>query len=118
MEKETLEEGFIRTIIPLDYTEADFASFKLGIKYQQEKDRDFYFKYIKSEKDFQMPRMDKLGINTTGQIFEQMVTSLIHLAERSYSEEEVKELLGDFFYDHINSQNANINDWFEQFKKK
>jgi len=35
-----------------------------------------------------------------------------------YSEEEVLELLNDFFYDHINAQNANIKLWFNKNKKK
>ena len=94
-----------------------------GAKWQQQKDRDFYFKYIKSEKDFQIPRMDKLGINTTGQIFEQMVTSLIHLGERSYSEEEVKLIINDIVEKHCTYFEQKIKDdikldWFEQFKKK
>jgi hypothetical protein len=39
-------------------------------------------------------------------------------AERMYSEEEVIELLCDFFDDHVNCQNANISQWFEKCKKK
>jgi len=35
-----------------------------------------------------------------------------------YSEEEVYELLCHFFDDHVNAQNANISQWFEQNKKK
>jgi hypothetical protein len=39
-------------------------------------------------------------------------------AERMYSEGEVYELLCQFFDDHVNAQNANISQWFEQNKKK
>jgi len=35
-----------------------------------------------------------------------------------YSEEEVYELLCQFFDDHVNAQDANIAKWFEQNKKK
>ena len=35
-----------------------------------------------------------------------------------YSEGEVYELLCHFFDDHVNAQNANIEQWFEQNKKK
>jgi hypothetical protein len=38
--------------------------------------------------------------------------------KQSYSEEEVLDILGDFFHEHVNAQNANIIEWFEQFKKK
>ena len=38
--------------------------------------------------------------------------------ERMYNEEEVLDILGDFFYDHVNHQSANIEEWFEQFKNK
>ena len=41
-----------------------------------------------------------------------------HMVERMYSEEEVYELLCDFFDNHVNCQSANISQWFEQFKKK
>jgi hypothetical protein len=43
-----------------------------------------------------------------------------HLVEpqRMYSEGEVYELLCHFFDDHVNAQNANISQWFEQNKKK
>jgi hypothetical protein len=37
---------------------------------------------------------------------------------RMYSEGEVYELLCHFFDDHVNAQNANIEQWFEQNKKK
>jgi hypothetical protein len=37
--------------------------------------------------------------------------------KQSYSEEEVLDILGDFFHEHVNAQNANIIEWFEQFKK-
>jgi hypothetical protein len=33
--------------------------------------------YITSERDQQIVRMDKLGVNTTGQCFEQMVNALL-----------------------------------------
>jgi hypothetical protein len=39
-------------------------------------------------------------------------------ANRMYSEEEVYELLCQFFDDHVNAQDANIAQWFEQNKKK
>lgn len=105
------------------YYETELRCVLLGIKWQKEKDRDFYIKYIKSEQEFQIPRMDKLGINTTGQIFEQMVTSLIHLGERSYSEEEVKLIINDIVEKHCTYFEQKIKDdikldWFEQFKKK
>jgi hypothetical protein len=35
-----------------------------------------------------------------------------------YSEEEVLNLLNDFFDDHVNCQSANVRQWFEQNKKK
>jgi hemerythrin len=35
-----------------------------------------------------------------------------------YSEEEVYELLCQFFDDHVNAQDANIAKWFEKNKKK
>jgi hypothetical protein len=38
--------------------------------------------------------------------------------QRMYSEGEVYELLCQFFDDHVNAQNANISQWFEQNKKK
>ena len=38
--------------------------------------------------------------------------------QRMYSEGEVYELLCHFFDDHVNAQNANISQWFEQNKKK
>jgi RNA-splicing ligase RtcB len=38
--------------------------------------------------------------------------------ERMYSEEEVLEILDEFFYDHVDAQSANTKEWFEQFKKK
>jgi hypothetical protein len=38
--------------------------------------------------------------------------------QRMYSEEEVYELLCHFFDDHVNAQNTNISQWFEQNKKK
>jgi len=38
--------------------------------------------------------------------------------QRMYSEEEVYELLCHFFDDHVNAQDANIAQWFEQNKKK
>ncbi len=95
----------------------DGGSYSLGFyngaKWQQERDKDFYFKYIKSEKDFQIPRIAKLGISTTDQIFEQMVTSLIHLAERSYSQLDVVRILSK--YETLS--NEDFNQWFEEFKK-
>jgi len=39
--------------------------------------------------------------------------------ERMYSEEEVKKLIVDFlFVRGIGREVENVNDWFEQFKKK
>ena len=38
--------------------------------------------------------------------------------EKLYTEEEVIELLNDFFYNHVNKQTANIDMWFNQNKKK
>jgi hypothetical protein len=70
---------------------------------------------MKSEQDFQIERMSKLGINTTGQCFEQMVTSVIQLAERRYSEEEVMNMF------HNLSMHLPLHYEFlvkEQFKKK
>lgn len=46
--KETLEEaivkGFIKTSKEIDYTEFDFASFKLGAKWRQEQNKGLYTK--------------------------------------------------------------------------
>lgn len=41
-----------------------------------------YFRYIKSEHDAQIKRIAALGINTTGQEFEQMINALIFIAEK------------------------------------
>ena len=95
--------------------------FKDGAKWQQETDRKYFHKYIKSEKDFQTEKMSKLGINTTGQCFEQMVTSLIIQQERSYSEEEVIQLVSDWT-DYRMSEDTKskvtFKKYLEQFKKK
>ncbi len=37
--------------------------------------------YIKIEKDLQIEKMKQLGINTNGQIFEQMVNTVIYMLE-------------------------------------
>jgi hypothetical protein len=124
MKQETLEEvvdryfPFAEKIGGETYTA--YKGFQAGAEWQKEQDKDFYIKYVKSEKNFQIPRIAKLGINTTGQMFEQMVTSLIHLGERSYSEEDMKTA----FLDGWEMRDGDLpfpkakNKWFEQFKKK
>ena len=96
--KETLEEAAKKyweaNKYKSDYPHCPF-SFQDGAKWQQETDRKYFHKYIKSEKDFQIEKMSKLGINTSGQCFEQMVTSLIIQQERSYTEEEIRKSLLD-----------------------
>jgi hypothetical protein len=40
-------------------------------------------------------------------------------AERMYSEEEVKKFIKDFLFERgIGREVQNVNEWFEQFKKK
>jgi hypothetical protein len=138
--KETLEEAAYNTYMSgLFSTKTAFIQ---GAKWQQEnsnanalnfeidalkreievlkhnQDSNFTVKYIKSEMEFQIERMAKLGINTTGQCFEQMVTSLILLAERSYSEEEVLNILYKHTEDLLAGKKLTLEEWFEQFKKK
>lgn len=57
-----------------------------------------YYKYIIEEKDHQIEKMKALGINTEGQMFEQMVTSLIQLAESMYTKEQVQKTAFDYYY--------------------
>ena len=38
--------------------------------------------------------------------------------ETMYSEDEVLDILIDFFDDHVNCQNANVSEWFNNHKKK
>ena len=38
--------------------------------------------------------------------------------EKKYSDDEVLDLLIDFFDDHVNCQNANVSEWFNNHKKK
>lgn len=42
MKKETLEEACKRVRKELDYSEFDYTSFKLGIKWQQEQNKNLY----------------------------------------------------------------------------
>jgi hypothetical protein len=42
MKKETLEEAYNRISKELDFSEFDFASFKLGVKWQQTQDKNKY----------------------------------------------------------------------------
>lgn len=92
-----------------------------GAKWQQEQDDKYFDRYMKSEKVPQIERMAKLGINTTGQCFEQMVTSLIIQQEQDknkYSEEEVIQLLDalwtelDIWYNKKDDEQFNLIRWF------
>ena len=100
----------------------------------KEIDKEYFVKYIKTEHDFQVERMAKLGINTTGQCFEQMVTSLICLAEQRYSEEDVINAYNDAYHKgyNVGQKDAETHPlaltiaddihkdrkaWFEQFRK-
>ena len=38
--------------------------------------------------------------------------------EKKYSDDEVLDLLIDFFDDHVNCKNANVSEWFNNHKKK
>jgi len=51
-----------------------------------------FVRYIKSEYDQQIKRMAALGINTTGQEFEQMVNTLIFMVgQKRYSIDQIRE---------------------------
>jgi hypothetical protein len=97
--------------------EVSIAAFINGYKLAQEQESKYSVRYMKSEQDFQIERMSKLGINTTGQCFEQMVTSVIQLAERRYSDEDMlKSFLAGVDKESYNGKN--FEEWFEQFKNK
>jgi hypothetical protein len=120
--EETLEEFANRTYresFELNLAGTKIEKYiKIGAKWQQEQDVKFCIKYIKSERDFQIPRMKKLGINTNGQIFEQMVSSLIHLAERRHSDEDLKQAFLDGLFDmSAGTVDEVISEWFKNFKK-
>jgi len=126
--KETPEEAAEAAWTTYEYEEGNLynttfkGGFLLGAKWQAETENKYFVKYMKSEQDFQIERMSKLGINTTGQCFEQMVTSLIQLAERRYSEENVKKISLDFFYHWWNAKGTNteqgFDEWFKEYKTK
>ena len=120
-------------------------NFIRGAKWQQEQDKKYFHKYLKSEQDIQIEKMAKLGINTTGQCFEQMVTSLILLQEQFKNESTAdyidrhivealvetakKEIIYSDMEEYANyclmcSTEKTLKiplspkEWFEQFKKK
>lgn len=124
--QKTLEKAIAKKLYPfndgfqvmdVDISEELQVAFINGAKWQQEQDSSFTAKYIKSEMEFQIQRMTKLGINTTGQCFEQMVTSLILLAERDYNEEEVLNILYKHTEDLLAGKKLTLEKWFEQLKK-
>jgi hypothetical protein len=97
-------------------------SFVKGTKWQKEQDSKYFVKYMKSERDLQIEKMKKLGVNTNGQSFEQMVTSLIQLAQIKYSEEEVLDLLYKrdlYLFNRDEEIDLELpEEWFELNKKK
>ena len=56
--------------------------------------------------------------DTAGDNYGSFIAGAKWQTQRMYSEEEVYELLCQFFDDHVNAQDANITQWFEQNKKK
>jgi len=90
--QETLEEAFDRIYNSIDFTEFDFASFKLGAKWQQE--RMYSEEDMISFAEFVTTYTDK-NRNVHGQ--------MLHAKSRYDSAERTIDLL---------------NIWFEQFKKK
>jgi hypothetical protein len=100
--KETLEEAFDRIFDSIDYTEFDFTSFEQGAKWQQEQDLSMVQGYLSAN------------------------LKNIELLKRSYSEEELIEILDHhtsyletFIYQYIDKNDIEVNEeWFEQFKKK
>ncbi len=55
---------------------------------------------------------------TAGDNYGSFIAGAKWQTQRMYNEEEVYELLCQFFDDHVNAQDANIAQWFEQNKKK
>ncbi len=127
--KETIEEAAENKYIPgvyvingIDICEASRECFIEGTKWQKEQDSKYFVKYMKSERDLQIEKMKKLGVNTNGQSFEQMVTSLIQLAQIKYSEEEVLDLLYKrdlYLFNRDEEIDLELpEEWFELNKKK
>jgi hypothetical protein len=56
--------------------------------------------------------------DTAGDNYGSFIAGAKWQTQRMYSEDEVYELLCQFFDDHVNAQDANISQWFEQNKKK
>jgi hypothetical protein len=78
-EKETLEEGFDRIYESMDFSEFDFASFKLGAKWQQERS------YSEEEVEILLETLSKVIVYQGNEY------RLPH-----YFEFEIKELLKQF----------------------
>jgi hypothetical protein len=56
--------------------------------------------------------------DTAGDNYGSFIAGAKWQTQRMYSDSEVYELLCQFFDDHVNAQDANISQWFEQNKKK
>lgn len=81
-DKAAEEYGYINADNALSNTDGLVEGFKAGASWQQS-DKHSY-RYLRSEQKLQLEKFAKLGINTTGQTFEQMVNSAIMMLEQSH----------------------------------
>ena len=143
--KETLEEAaekYANKKGDIPTTKLEDAIFKQGFidgaKWQQEQEQDnenSWFNQYQEVEDYIIERIGDKFLDATPEKYNTASEATIALLEdnweqdkNSYIEEQVKMLMFDFYYDmshkmnvpkNLISENAtNVDEWFEQFKKK
>jgi hypothetical protein len=93
-------------------------SFESGANWEKQRNVDMVH-YDKLKWAQQIPRMMDIGIDTIGQSFEEMVSSSITMLEnnKTYTNEEVYELLLKLVSDVKYQLVENTSEWFDKFKK-
>lgn len=84
--KQQIEELYIKALNddcpPNVFANQIMQLFDKPFRYNYD-DNDVIIPYLKCEYDLQIPKMKKIGINTEGQIFEQMINTVINMAEQN-----------------------------------